>query len=71
LGDPKDQLPATITQGEITSPDLGAPPVRGLTLTAIRPLDGATCEGLQQEHSAPSVKQQFAAALDRVGLPMN
>src|SRR5258708_766873 len=34
----------------------------GLTLTAIRPFDVATyIEGLQQEHSAPGVKQQLAA----------
>jgi site-specific recombinase XerD len=35
---------------------------RGLTLTAIRPHDVATCiETLQQTHSAPGVKQQLAA----------
>jgi hypothetical protein len=35
---------------------------RGLTLAAIRPFDVATyIEGLQQEHSAPGVKQQLAA----------
>jgi site-specific recombinase XerD len=35
---------------------------RGLTLTAIRPFDVATyIEALQQQHSAPGVKQQFAA----------
>jgi len=35
---------------------------RGLALTAIRPFDVATyIEGLQQEHSAPGVKQQLAA----------
>ena len=104
----KTQLPATVTQAEITSPDLGAAPVvpaliadlgydaswryvefftanirnphtrrayaracsrffawceqRGLTLAAIRPFDVATyIESLQQEHSAPGVKQQLAA----------
>jgi site-specific recombinase XerD len=108
LAPTKTQLPATITQAEITSPDLGAAPVvpaliadlgydaswryvefftanirnphtrrayaracarffawceqRGLTLTAIRPFDVATyIEALQQEHSAPGVKQQLAA----------
>ena len=35
---------------------------RGLALTAIRPFDvAAYIEGLQQEHSAPGVKQQLAA----------
>jgi hypothetical protein len=35
---------------------------RGLTLAAIRPFDVATyIEGLQQNHSAPGVKQQLAA----------
>jgi site-specific recombinase XerD len=35
---------------------------RGLTLAAIRPFDVATyIETLQQEHSAPGVKQQLAA----------
>jgi site-specific recombinase XerD len=35
---------------------------RGLPLTAVRPYDVATCiEVLQQEHSAPGVKQQLAA----------
>jgi Phage integrase, N-terminal SAM-like domain len=35
---------------------------RDLTLAAIRPFDVATyIEGLQQEHSAPGVKQQLAA----------
>src|SRR6266850_7254224 len=35
---------------------------RGLTLAAIRPFDVATyIESLQQEHSAPGVKQQLAA----------
>jgi site-specific recombinase XerD len=35
---------------------------RGLTLGTIRPFDVATfIEGLQQEHSAPGVKQQLAA----------
>ena len=35
---------------------------RGLTLTAIRPFDvAAWVEQLQQNHSAPSVKQQLAA----------
>jgi site-specific recombinase XerD len=35
---------------------------RGLTLTAIRPFDvAAYIEGLQPQHSAPSVKQQLAA----------
>jgi len=35
---------------------------RGLTLAAIRPFDvGTYIEGLQQEHSAPGVKQQLAA----------
>jgi site-specific recombinase XerD len=35
---------------------------RGLTLAAIRPFDvAAYIEGLQQEHSAPGVKQQLAA----------
>jgi site-specific recombinase XerD len=39
---------------------------RGLTLAAIRPFDLATymtyIESLQQDHSAPGVKQQLAAA---------
>src|SRR6267142_87027 len=35
---------------------------RGLALAAIRPFDvAAYIEGLQQEHSAPGVKQQLAA----------
>ena len=35
---------------------------RGLTLATIRPFDVATyIEGLQQQHSAPGVKQQLAA----------
>jgi site-specific recombinase XerD len=35
---------------------------RGLTLASIRPFDVATyIEGLQQQHSAPGVKQQLAA----------
>src|SRR5436853_6513060 len=35
---------------------------RGLTLTTIRPFDVATyIEGLQQQHSAPGVKQQLRA----------
>jgi site-specific recombinase XerD len=35
---------------------------RGLTLTTIRPFDvAAWIEGLQQDHSAPGVKQQLAA----------
>jgi hypothetical protein len=35
---------------------------RGLTLAAIRPFDVATyIESLQQDHSAPGVKQQLAA----------
>src|SRR3954453_5372231 len=35
---------------------------RGLTLAAIRPFDvAAYIEGLQQQHSAPGVKQQLAA----------
>jgi site-specific recombinase XerD len=35
---------------------------RGLALAAVRPFDvAAYIEGLQQEHSAPGVKQQLAA----------
>ena len=37
-------------------------PASGLTLAAIRPFDVAIyIESLQQEHSAPGVKQQLAA----------
>jgi hypothetical protein len=107
LDEPKDQLPATIQQADITADqralnvvpavtaDLGDEAAwryvefftanirnphtrrayaracarfftcceqRGLTLASIRPFDVATyIEQLQQEHSAPGVKQQLAA----------
>jgi hypothetical protein len=48
------------TSGRAPGSTLGAS--SGLTLAAIRPFDVATyIEGLQQEHSAPGVKQQLAA----------